>query len=230
MRLTRLLIGLAMLPACWAMTRAFIDSMFRSVGLVGGFSAESVALLVGMALFAVLWSFLPHPVKTYVLGHELTHAIWGMLFLARPSRLKVGENGGSVSLTRTNFLVTLAPYFFPFYTFVVIAAAMATRCFADPLPCLWAWMFGIGFTWAFHILFTIQTLSVRQPDVAACGRLFSWTFIYVANVALVLVWLCCTTRLTFGELGGFILHRGIHAYASLASFFVYCVRWIADTI
>ena len=220
--------GLGMLPACWAVTRVLVDSIIRSVGLVGGFSVESIALLGGMLLFAFLWSVLPHPVKTYVLGHELTHVVWGLLFFARPSRLKVGENGGSVKLTRTNFLITLAPYFFPFYTFVVIASALVVRCFCNPLPCLWLWMLAIGLTWAFHILFTLQTLTVRQPDVALYGRIFSWTFIYIANVALVLVWLCCTTRLTFIELGGFVMHRLIHAYASLASLFVYFTRWIAD--
>lgn len=220
--------GLAMLPACWAATRVLIDSIFRSVGLVDGFAIESIALLGGMGLFALLWSMMPHPVKTYVLGHELTHVIWGLLFFARPSKLKVGENGGSVKLTRTNFLITLAPYFFPFYTFLVITAALIVRYFCNPLPCLWLWMLGIGFTWAFHFLFTLQTLTVKQPDVVQYGRIFSWTFIYIANVALVLIWLCCTTRLTFVDLGGFIIRRGMHAYASLVSLFVYSIRWIAD--
>lgn len=227
--LTRFLLALAMLPACWAATRVFIDALFRSVGLIGGLSIESLALLGGMAAFSLFWSFMPHPVKTYVLGHELTHVLWGLIFFARPSRLKVGENGGSVQLTRSNFLITLAPYFFPFYTFTVIIAALVTAYFIRPLPCLAAWMFGIGFTWAFHILFTFQTLTVRQPDIAQYGRLFSWTFIYIVNILIVLVWLCCTTRLAFSELGGFIIHRTIHAYASLVSLFLYAVRWAADS-
>lgn len=228
MGITRLLMGLAMLPACWAATRVLVDSIFRSVGLVGGFSLESIALLAGMGLFSVLWGILPHPVKTYVLGHELTHALWGLLFFSRPSNLKVGEKGGSVRLTRTNFIITLAPYFFPFYTFLVIGAALVVRFFVNPLPCLWMWMLGIGFTWAFHFLFTLQTLTVRQPDVALYGRIFSWTFIYIANVAIVLAWLCCTTRLTFAELGAFAIHRTMHAYATLASLFIYLLRWFAD--
>lgn len=211
---SRFALGLAVLPMCWAMSRTFADALRRSAGLADGFPLEAAALLGGMAAFAVAWSALPHPVKTYVLGHELTHALWGLMFFAKPSKLKVGKNGGSVRLTKVNLLITLSPYFFPFYTFAVIAAALATACFVRPLPCLPLWMFFIGFTWAFHVLFTLQTLTVRQPDIVQYGRLFSWTFIYIANIMLVLVWLCCTTRLTLHELWGFLVHRTAEAYAA----------------
>ena len=77
-------------------------------------------------------------------------------------------------------------------------------------------MFLVGFTWAFHILFTLQTLTQRQPDIKLYGRIFSWTFIFIANVALVLVFLAAVSDLTFLKLGTTLLGRVAGAYWPLA--------------
>lgn len=213
----RVLVGLALLPACWAFARALIQCIMVAAG-GSQFSVEALSLLGGMAAFALCWATISHPVSAYVLGHELTHALWGLLFGARPSDVKIGEAGGSVKLTKTNMLITLAPYFFPFYTFVVIIAALVTFAFLRPLPFLPLWMFLIGFTWAFHLLFTLETLTQRQPDVKLYGRIFSWVFIFLVNVALVLVWLAATTPLDFAQLGGILVERVISAYVSVGLF------------
>lgn len=211
----RMLVGLAALPAAWAATGALADSLVEAAGADGAWSAEAISLLCGMAAFAFSWAFLPRMMRTYVLGHELTHALWGLMFGARASRLRVGASGGSVNLTKSNMLITLAPYFFPFYTFVVIVAALVTAAFVRPLPCLPAWTFAIGYTWAFHALFTVETLSRRQPDVTAYGRIFSWTFIYIANILLVVAFLAATTRLTAGYAWKSMSKRAASAYSSL---------------
>ena len=224
----RMLLGVALLPMCWGVVRAFFDSVVAAAGESGGITAESIALLGGMLAFALCWMSVPHPVKTYVLGHELTHAIWGLLFGAVPSRLRVSESDGSVNLTKSNMLITLAPYFFPFYTFVVVVAAIVTYAFIRPLPWLPLWMFMVGFTWAFHVLFTIETLSQRQPDVKLYGRIFSWVFIFLANVALVLVFLAAVTSLSFAQLGGFLVHRVLDAYIGVGLTAVAAFKWVVS--
>lgn len=223
-----MLLGVALLPMCWGVVRAFFDSVIAAAGETGGVTAESIALLGGMLAFALCWMSVPHPVKTYVLGHELTHAIWGLLFGAVPSRLRVSESGGSVNLTKSNMLITLAPYFFPFYTFVVVVAAIVTYAFIRPLPWLPLWMFMVGFTWAFHVLFTIETLAQRQPDVKLYGRIFSWVFIFLANVALVLVFLAAVTSLSFAQLGGFLVHRVLDAYIGVGMAAVAAFKWVVS--
>lgn len=221
----RMLLGCALLPLCWGVARSFIDAVRVSAGTDAAFSVESMSLLGGIAAFALCWAALSHPVRTYVLGHELTHALWGLMFGACPSDVRVGATGGSVRLTKTNFLITLAPYFFPFYTFVVVIAALLTYAFLRPLPYLPLWMFLIGFTWAFHVLFTLETLTQRQPDVKIYGRIFSWTFIFLVNVAIVLVWLASTTSLSFRSLGVILGERVASAYVSVGLFAVRAVRW-----
>ncbi|MBO4708221.1 MAG: hypothetical protein J5727_00425 [Kiritimatiellae bacterium] len=224
----RMILGVALLPMCWGVVRTFADSVMVSAGDSGGVTAEAIALLGGMVAFALCWMSVSHPVKTYVLGHELTHAIWGLLFGAVPSKLRVSASGGSVNLTKSNMLITLAPYFFPFYTFVVVVAALVTSAFVRPLPWLPLWMFMVGFTWAFHVLFTLETLAQRQPDVKLYGRVFSWTFIFLANVALVLVFLASVTPLTFAQLGGFLVNRVCEAYVGVASAAVAAYKWVAS--
>lgn len=221
----RMLVGVALLPACWGVCRAFFDSV-RAAGGAEGISVEAVSLLGGVAAFALCWMALSHPVRAYVLGHELTHALWGLLFGAKPSKLRVTETGGSVNLSKTNMLITLAPYFFPFYTFIVIVVALITYAFVRPLPFLPLWMFMVGFTWAFHVLFTIETLAQRQPDVKLYGRIFSWVFIFLANVMLVLVWLAATTPLTFMQLGGMIVTHVVSAYLGVFSATYDLVNWM----
>lgn len=226
----RFLVGLALLPACWAAVRAFVDALVAAVGAEGAVSVETLSLLGGIAAFAVAWMALPHPVKTYVLGHELTHALWGLLFGAVPSKVRVGATGGSVMLSKTNLLITLAPYFFPFYTFVVIVVALVTYAFVRPLPCLPLWMFLVGVTWSFHVLFTLETLTQRQPDVTAYGRLFSWAVIFIVNVAIVLVWFAVATPLTFAELGGIVVRRALAAYVGVAQAFANAAEWIVHHV
>ena len=221
----RFVLGVLLLPACWAAACSLYDALLVAAGATGGLTVETVSLFSGMAAFALSWMALSHPVKAYVLGHELTHAIWGVMFGARPSDVRVTEHGGSVRLTKTNVLITLAPYFFPFYTFVVILIAIVTYAFVRELPCLPIWLFLVGFTWAFHILFTIETLMQTQPDVRTYGRLFSWVFILLANVALVLVWLACATPMTFAQLWGILADRFTGAYVGTALALWRAVRW-----
>ena len=221
----RLLVGFAMLPLCWGVTRALFDAIVKATA-AEGFSVEAISLLSGIAAFALAWAALAHPVRAYVLGHELTHALWGLLFGARPSDVRVSASGGSVRLTKSNMLITLAPYFFPFYTFIVIVAALVTYAFLRPLPFLPLWLFLIGFTWSFHVLFTLETLGQRQPDVKLYGRIFSWTFIFLVNVAIVLVWLALMTPLTFAELGGVLAERIISSYTGVWTCFWTAVLWV----
>ena len=222
----RFLLGLSLLPLCWGVSRAFLDALVLSAGSAGWMTPEALSLFGGILAFAFAWMALSHPVRMYVLGHELTHALWGLLFGARPSDVRVSASGGSVRLTKSNLLITLAPYFFPFYTFVVIIVALVTSAFIRPLPYLPLWLFLVGFTWSFHVLFTLETLTQRQPDVKLYGRIFSWVFIFLVNVAIILVWLATMTPLTFAELGRILLQCTCDAYVGVGTFAWRVVTWI----
>jgi len=213
----KLLIGIGLWPLAWAVSTStyelYQSSLDASLG--GGWSAW--ALPLGFMLWVMLFFTLPRPFRTYVLGHELTHALWAMLMGGKVGKMKVGKSGGHVVLSKTNFLITLAPYFFPFYAAMVIAAYYLAGIWLE-LAAYEAWWLGLmGFAWSFHITFTVHMLSQQQPDVEEHGMIFSLTVIYIMNalvMALLIVMLGEPRLLRFGELLG---HDTAAAYSNTAS-------------
>ena len=189
------LLGLSLLPLLWALILTLIALVKGVSGGSGWFSPETLSLLAGHLLWILVWLFMPHPVRAYVVGHELTHALWGLLFGARVSNVKVGRSGGSVTLDKSNFLITLAPYFFPFYTVILLLAGALVRLCVGFLPSPPVWFFLVGVTWSFHLTFTVSSLMERQPDIQEYGVLFSYGIILVFNLFLVDLWIVLTSSL-----------------------------------
>ena len=223
-RFARFFAAVLCFPLVWALCRTFIDSFVLMSGPAEGlFSSEAIALFAGLVAFLVFRPFVPDPVRLYVLGHELTHAVVGLAFGARVSNLKVGVRGGSVQLTKSNVWITLAPYFLPFWTMVVVLLALVVRGVmhfthpGEPFPAPWAWMFAVGFTWCFHACFTIRSLMQTQPDVQEYGRVFSWTFILICNVAGVLLWIVCTTDVPVSALAGRLGAHVVSSYSAIVA-------------
>jgi hypothetical protein len=206
-------------PFNWALCLTFVDAIYLSSGDSRVFfSAESIALLSGLIVFLAVWKLLPDLTRIYVLGHELTHALWGLAFGAKVSNLKVRSTGGSVTLTKSNVWITLAPYFFPLWTMIVVLLALAVRGIIylanpeTPFPVPWLWMFAVGFTWCFHACFTIRSLMQTQSDVQEYGRVFSWTLILACNTAGILLWIVCTTDVPASAVFNCLCSRTAAAY------------------
>ena len=209
----RVLLGVALLPCAWGSARAFFDTLVAMPTAAGAlFPPGVLPLLAGVAACLVGWFVFPKPVRAYVLGHELTHAFFALLSGARVKRLRVGSEGGSVQVSKSNVLVTLSPYFVPFYTVLVILAALVVRVLLGRLPCVDAWSFLVGVTWCFHCCFTVQSLMQRQTDIEEYGHIFSWTVIFLANVLLAMAWLTLTSPLSPRVPAAALLTRVAAAY------------------
>ena len=123
------------------------------------------------------------PILTYVLGHELTHALFAILFGGSVKSFHASEKGGRVTLTKSNFLITLAPYFFPLYT--AASLLLYSVAMAAGLKDAAGWLvFLTGATFAFHLLLTAIFLHTGQNDIQEYGMIFSYPLIYLFNVAL----------------------------------------------
>ncbi len=182
--------ALWLLPATVALTRALLDLLRElSGGTWRGWSWSAWGLLIGFVLWILAYAIMPRPFRTYVLAHELTHALWGWAMGAKIKGMKVSRSGGYVRLTKSNFLITLAPYFFPFYTVLVILLHAIASWFIDLQPYEPVWMGWIGMTWGFHLTFTLSMLHARQPDIREEGRFFSYTIIYIFNLLGVGCWI-----------------------------------------
>jgi hypothetical protein len=131
--------------------------------------------------------------------------------------MKIGKNGGHVMLSKSNFIISLAPYFFPFYTGLVIALWVAAGCFLDLSAYEPWWLAAIGLTWGFHVTFTVYMLSQRQPDVQENGRLFSYVIIYLANLFFVALWVVMIGSPTFRGAWEFLNSETCTAYSRIGN-------------
>jgi len=226
-RLVRFLLAAVALPFAWGLSRSFVD-VFRLMSTDGDgiVSPGALSVMAGFVLHLLLWMTCPKPVRLYVLGHELTHAFFGVLFGARVSNLRVGLQGGSVTLTKSNVLITLAPYFFPFYAILVMLAAFVVRVFVSPMPFPCAWLFAVGLAWCFHVCFTIRSLAQEQPDIKEYGYLFSYVFIWISNVLGMAVGIVCTTGISWRMFVRGLYARSLDAYSAVGVFFV----WVYESL
>jgi len=227
-RFFRLAAGLALIPLCVATTLALLDVMR---GIAGGsgelFSSQALWLGAGYALWLAMWFILPQPVRAYVMAHELTHALWALLFGARIRKMRVTAAGGSVSLSKTNLLITLAPYFFPFYTVLVLLLRWVVERFVQPVPLPNVWVFLVGLTWGFHLCFTVQSLLTRQPDILEYGRVLSYAVIYLFNLLGICLWLVCTTSVSVSAVIAALLLHTTATYAAVGNLLA---RAVADIV
>ena len=227
-RFFRLAAGLALIPLCVATTLALLDVMR---GIAGG-SGELFffASALAGAGYAPGWPcglFLPQPVRAYVMAHELTHALWGLVIWSTDSQDAGRSAGSNVSLSKTNLLITLAPYFFPFYTVLVLLLRWVVERFVQPVPLPNVWVFLVGLTWGFHLCFTVQSLLTRQPDILEYGRVLSYAVIYLFNLLGICLWLVCTTSVSVSAVIAALLLHTTATYAAVGNLLA---RAVADIV
>ncbi|MBL7115368.1 MAG: M50 family metallopeptidase [Kiritimatiellae bacterium] len=197
----RIVIGLGLLPLCVIAIRSLLQLILLLQNTSDGtVPPDGWALISGFLLWIAVFLMLPRPARSYVLAHELTHALWASLCGERVMGIRVNQDSGSVLLSRSNFLITLAPYFFPLYTVLVIAAHCIITIFFDLGPYRLYILGLIAFTWGFHFTFTIHTLLQHQSDIRECGYLFSYTFIFFMNLVGIVLWVLLVSPITSVEL------------------------------
>jgi len=229
-RILRFVAGIVMVPLCVAVTWALVDLLNALPAGREFIPPQTLALLGGYFFWLGLYLCVMRPMHAYVWAHELTHALWGLLFLARVHSIRVKPTGGAVSLSKTNTLIALSPYFFPFYTMLVLLLRWIISFWIPMEPYELIWLFLVGFTWGFHFTFTVQTLLIRQPDIVDNGRVFSLTLIYLLNLAGICLWVVCTTPATLTSLGNFLTERTALVYAAVwdqgVTLWKMCRSWI----
>jgi hypothetical protein len=189
-------VGILLLPVCAATARA----VWLVARQAGGDDRIWLPMLAGAACWIVVFLLLPKPMWVYVFGHELTHAVWTWVFRGRVKRFKVGSEGGHIVGTKSNFVVVLAPYFFPLYAvllvlvFVVFYLVGAWRQAYVP----WFHLL-LGAAYAFHLTLTWHILQTRQTDITSQGYIFSAAVIFLGNALVLLIGVPLLTGHSLGE-------------------------------
>ncbi len=194
-RLLRRCVALVLLPLCWVTSWTFLsrfshatfDLEFWKTAEFWYFATGSLVMLgwflsgLGKTVF----------LYTYVLGHEVTHAVFVLLFRGRVMDFYVGLDGGYITTNKTNMMIALSPYFVPFWSIVGALLYALTGCFSE-IPSEWHRVLYavMGFTWTFHMVWTLWMIPRDQPDLKENGTFLSLVVIYLANL-LILVGLLC---------------------------------------
>jgi hypothetical protein len=132
-------------------------------------------LFVAKRLFHSAWCYLE------TLEHELTHLLIGLLFLKIPVGIRVSAHeGGEVRQiglgTTGQTWVSLAPYFFPTVSLIVLIIAYLFSINTVYLLGL------LGWTTLFHLVSNWGETSFRQPDLQKAGILKSLLILPVMNL------------------------------------------------
>jgi len=128
--------------------------------------------IYGFFAGSILWLLFGRFLQFFhVLEHELTHLLFGLLFLKKPKAISASDQGGRTELYGGNFIITLAPYFFPTLPFMLFLFFP----FLDEK--FYNYFFiALGFFTGYHFISNIQEFKFSQPDIKEAGIIFSPLF------------------------------------------------------
>ncbi len=198
----KIALGIVLIPFCIGFTWQFGATLFSITykkDVPYYFIAGGLTYLTAHILFK-------KPIFTYVIGHELTHAFFTVLFGGKVKSFQASHRGGRVTITKSNFVITLAPYFFPLYTFA--ALIMYWLAVAADVRIAAGWLvFASGTTYSFHLILTFFFLQTDQNDIKEHGAIFSYPLIYLFNIlfAALLIWLLLAENMNYPK----FLYSGI---------------------
>ena len=181
--MVKMVLAILLLPVCVGAALA----LWRVLQTSGKADTIWVAFLSGVACWWVIYLLLPKPMWVYVFGHELTHVIWTWLMGGRVKKFKATSTGGHVVVTKNNFLIALAPYFFPLYAMLVVLIFAAGNALWDWRPHIVWFHLLLGAAYAFHVTLTWHILQSHQTDISEQGYLFSSVVIFLGNITVLLV-------------------------------------------
>ncbi len=188
-RWVKLVAAFLLLPVDWVLSRTFFEEFTRAT-LTHHFwrTEEFYFFALGAVLWLIAFLGLPRPLVIYVFGHELTHALWVWAQGGEVMAFQVRRDGGYIIADRRDFVVSLAPYFFPIYSIAVIGLYGAIGLFYADVWLYHRWLFALlGVTWAFHLSFTCWMIPKQQTDLLLHGTFFSLVVIYLANLCVLAV-------------------------------------------
>ena len=146
--LKRFGLAVLLLPVCYGATFGLWEMLrpFKDV------PEGSFYFLAGMAgYFAFQWVFF-RPIRTYVFGHELSHAIAAWMSGAEVRHFHVSKKEGRCPFRKPMPSSLLAPYILPLYALIVMAVFLAVSAFYPELRAYWRiflWVLGglLVFIW-----------------------------------------------------------------------------------
>lgn len=133
---------------------------------------------IGFVTGALFWVVFGRKLGFFgVFEHEFAHLVMGLLMFQKPEAFFATAKRGHVRVGGKNFLVDLAPYYFPTFSLILLVVFPLLKPSAQPYfyPVL-------GFVTGYHLVSQISDFKFYQGDIRVSGRLFSIVFCAFASV------------------------------------------------
>lgn len=207
MRNLRNLINLTLKTIKWPMAVIMLSLLYPTIKAFNyyyqyfGFNKQHMIYFLigfcfyfGMKIFIMTGNY--YRTNLEIINHELTHALFAILTLHPAGNLEAEEGkGGSITIKGGgNWLITIAPYFFPTFTCGMI---IVTHIYTQNNPTNLSLLFGLGFSLAYHIMTVIQETHPEQSDLHRVSFPFAFMFIPTANLLFI------GSTLAFADRGGY---------------------------
>ena len=146
-----------------------------------------LALFAGFFCFFIARSFMDASAKTgmEVLAHELTHALFAFLTFHHVKGISINQDdtGGNMSFEgEGNWLIIIAPYFFPLFGVVAMITISIYTMFAPMNLILNSVM---GFMIGYHLDTVGSQIHEKQTDLPKVGYPFCAIFLLPANLWMI---------------------------------------------
>lgn len=164
--------------------------------VIPAFKTDILVLQEGVNRMVLTWFFLPMLAMIVawftvpgfygsflsIFEHEVTHMLFAVLTFHSPGNMTINQGvGGSFSFRgRGNWLIALAPYFFPTFAVLVMAASLFYTWTKEPLPNQYWAVFGV--MTGYHLASTLLEIHPKQTDFKVAGYVFSLFFLPGANL------------------------------------------------
>jgi hypothetical protein len=181
MRFFRNIIAFSLVPAITTAGYTLVKNFLYCTVCV---KSRYISFWVGVFCYVTFQGIFHKPIRTYILGHELSHAVVGILSGAKIKKISVKKKSGSVVLTKNSIWIGLAPYLFPIYTLAITVVYIFLNRFIDIRKFYEYFIFIIGFSIAFHITLTVHTLLIKQSDLKSYGIFSSYVLILAVNTVV----------------------------------------------
>ena len=173
---------------------------------------------IGAGVFFLAWVFFLSRRDSFwsVVEHELTHAVFALMFFKKVRALNADRRrGGLVKVEGGNFVIALAPYFFPLLSvFLILVKPLILNNYQWILNGL------LGFTLMFHLLYLAGEFHPSQPDLQETGFLFSTTMIIFFNLFFIGLSVASLSG-QWGPMGDFIRSGFWESYGLLKSGWIF---------
>lgn len=159
------------------------DFFILNQGLTGPVFLYFFLPLIVMIL---LWLIFPKFKNSFlaVLEHELTHMLFAILTFHTPQNIHINRDGSGYFsyLGKGNWLIAIAPYFFPTSAAIVILLGIFYPLMGEPFPHFYFVI--LGFMTGYHLISTLDEIHLKQTDFQSAGYIFSILFLPGINLLI----------------------------------------------